>query len=1010
MICPSCKGENPALAIRCRHCEAVLQASGTVKSEDSGKRSSGESDSNPLANIPPSTRWDPDADRRIDSPVLSAGSQAKEGPNVSIISKTPSGATPHDDRTIDSTDPGRLHAGEEATPKTAGTSSPSRRGSGSGRELSSGLEAGMDFGPRFRIEKLLGAGGMGKVYKAFDKDLSRSSLSRPLLPELVSDYLLTERFKQELLLASKISHRNILRIHDLSEVDGVKFISMAFIEGKDLHQLMKSEGPFSLERSLNIAKQLCEALDAAHSEGVVHRDFKPQNVLVAKDDHAYVSDFGLATSFETAKMGMTRTGALVGTPRYMSPEQVEGRPVDSRADIYALGLVFYEMVTGEVPFSGGSTWQSMYQRVKETPKNVKQVNPSLPDYVARVIMHCLEKDPAIRYQSAKEILADLDAGRSPSLTQAQTRTLQINLPVVEKRWWYAAGAGFLLLVGLFFAIPKTRHWVFPVATVRAPRPGTNGLPSISQGKFVAVLPFRVLGDQSSLGYVADGLVEAMSVKLFQLKDIRLASSAAAAKTDPKTPLPQVAKELGVNLIVHGTVQGSGDNLRVTVNLENVAENREVWKEEFAGVSGDLLTIEDQIYTRLVDALETKPSNEEMAAASAHPTENVEAYNDYLKGRNALGGSPDEKNIQAAMNDFNAALQKDPGFALAYTGLADANLMMYNQKKDKYWSEKAVEAARKAARLNDKLPEVHAALGSAYSATGQTVQAIEEDKRAIELAPNSDEAYRRLGNAYKASDKKELALQALQKAVDLNPYYWNNLAALGNAYLAFGDADKAVKEYAQVVQLEPDNSAGYNNLGMAYFTLGKYEDSVTVFQKALQIKPSAETYTNLGTAYFYLKRYPESLPMFEKAVALSPEDTTLMGNLADGYRMSGDKERARATYEKAIGLAYKQLRVNPRDASVVGQLALYYAKKGDPGQAKEFIKKARAIDHSDIYLIYIAAVVDTIDNRPDEAVKELTAALEKGFSPSDVEMEPEFLTLATRPDFQAMMKRFNSKKH
>jgi TolB-like protein len=365
----------------------------------------------------------------------------------------------------------------------------------------------------------------------------------------------------------------------------------------------------------------------------------------------------------------------------------------------------------------------------------------------------------------------------------------------------------ILLVGLFFAIPRTRHWVFPVVTVGNSASGTNGLPSLSQGKFVAVLPFRVLGDQSSLGYVADGLVEAMSAKLFQLKDVRLASSTAAAKADPKSPLLQVAKELGVNLIVHGTVQGSGDNLRVTVNLENVAENREVWKEEFAGMTGDLLTIEDQNYTRLVDALETKPNNEEMAAASAHPTENVEAYNEYLKGRNALGGSPDEKGIQAAMNFFNGALQKDPGFALAYTGLADANLMMYRQRKDKYWSERAVEAARKAARLNDKLPEVHAALGSAYSATGQAVQAIAEDKRALELAPNSDEAYRRLGNAYKANGEKELALQALQKAVDLNPYYWNNLAALGNAYLTFGDANKAVQPNAQVVQLEPGQFSG-----------------------------------------------------------------------------------------------------------------------------------------------------------------------------------------------------------
>lgn len=1010
MICPSCKGENPALAVRCQLCGVALERPKVERDSEShegGAFSNERHQQKPSSGSQPSPRLDREADRTMDSAASSAGSRSQDEPGVSILSKTPSGSVPVDDRTMDSADPRALGGGEEGG-SLAADSRPRTTGGASGKlNISGGLEPGMDFGPRFRIEKMIGAGGMGNVYKAFDKELSRTVALKTLLPELVRDYLLTQRFKQELLLASKISHRNILRIHDLGEVNGVKFITMAFIEGKDLNQLLKDEGPFSIERSLKIARQLCEALDAAHSEGVVHRDFKPQNVLVGANDHVYVSDFGLATSLETAKMGMTRTGAVMGTPRYMSPEQVEGKPVDSRSDLYALGLVFYEMVAGATPFSGDSTWQLMYQRVQVTPKDVKLVNPALPDYVARVIMHCLEKDPANRYQSAKDILADLDSGRSPSFTG--TRTVQINLPVIEKRWWFGAGAGVLLLVGLFFAIPKTRHWILGAPTAGIPAPGIVGIPSIAQGKFVAILPFRVLGDESSLGYIAEGVVEAMSAKLFQLKDVRLASSAAAAKTDSKTPFPQVAKQLGVNLIVHGTVQGSGDNLRITVNLENIAQNREVWKEEFAGVTGDLLTIEDKIYTRLVDALETKPSNEEMAAASAHPTENVEAYNQYLKGRDALSGTPDEKNIQAAMNYFDGALQKDPGFALAYTGLANANLMMYVQKKDKYWSEKAVEAAQQAARLNDKLPEVHFSLGSAFAATGQNVQAIAEDKRALELAPNSDEAYRRLGNAYKANGQKQEALQALEKAVEINPYYWNNLAALGNAYVAFGESDNAVKMFTKVIQLEPDNPTGYNNLGLVYFSLGKYEESISAFQKSLQIEPSAQVYTNLATAYFYLKRYPEALPLFEKAVEMSPEDQSFMGNLADGYRWAGDKDKAQATYEKAISLAYKQLRVNPRDANVAGQLALYYAKKGDPQQANDFVKKARAIDRSNVYLIYIAAVVDTIAAQPADAVKELTMALEKGFSPADVAVEPEFAPLESRPDFQSMMKRFAAKK-
>ena len=859
---------------------------------------------------------------------------------------------------------------------------------------------GTTVGSRFVIESLLGEGGMGRVYKAYDRELDRYVALKVLQPELARDPQIIQRFKHELLLASRISHKNILRIHDLSDASGLKFISMAFVDGQDLHHLLEKESPLALDRALKIARQLCEALAAAHAEGVVHRDFKPQNVLVGNNDQVYVSDFGLATSLETAKLGMTRTGAFVGTPRYMSPEQVEGSKVDHRSDIYSLGLVIYELVTGDLPFTGESTWQLMYQRVKEKPKDPKAVRPDLPDWVSRIVLHCLERDPQNRYQSASEILADIDANRSPTITHG---TLLRRRPKLA--WGIFGGAGVVIVSGLVFAIPAARRLVIKGPSVSIV--DKSGLPPLSKGKFVAILPFRVLGSDSSMNYVAEGINEALSSKLFQLNDVHVAAPAEAAKqNDQKTPLPRIAKELGVNMIVTGSVQVGADNeIRITVNLQNMEEDRLQWTQVFSGVTGDLLTIEDKIYEGLETHLSANPSDAAMAAAVAHPTENIAAYNDYLKGRNALNGTIDEKNIQAAMNHFNSALQKDPGFALAYTGLADANLALYQEKRDNYWSEKAVEAARQAARLNDKLPEVHAALGSAYSATGKTVQAIEEDKRALELAPNSDEAYRRLGNAYRANGQKTEALQALEKAVQINPYYWNNLAALGNAYLAFGEPDKAVKAYSQVIQLEPDNPAGYSNMGMAYFTQGKYEDSITAFQKALKIAPSAEVYTNLGTAYFYLKRYSESLPMFEKAVQLNPEDGTLMGNLADGYRLAGNKQKAEEAYAKAINLAYKQLRVNPRDTQAVGQLALYYAKKGDPQQAQEFVKKARAIDRQDVYLIYIAAVVDTIAGRQQDAVKDLSTALEKGFSVSDVEVEPEFVPLASRPDYQALLKRY-----
>ena len=953
MNCPSCDRENSATAVRCAHCGVPLVSGAEDRTMD----------------LPP------------DSGTLPGTSPSSPQRQSSRASAAAATKTP-------------------PTNPPASRSSSQARSTGSRSNRSGLFEAGEELGPRFVIEALLGEGGMGRVYKAYDRELDRFIALKVLLPDLANDPQIIQRFKHELLLASRISHKNILRIHDLSEADGVKFITMAFVDGEDLHNIMKRERPLPLDRALKFSRQLCDALDAAHAEGVVHRDFKPHNVLVAANDQVFVSDFGLATSFETAKMGMTRSGAFVGTPRYMSPEQVEGGKIDQRSDLYSLGLVMYEMVTGDVPFTGESTWQVMYQRVKEKPKDPKTLKPDLPDWVARIVMHCLERDPALRYQTAREILADIDANRSPSLPHG----VRFALPSGASRWLLAGGAGLVLGATLFFAIPVTRHWVLRGG---AGEPVSPGLPPFSQGKFIAVLPFRVVGSDNSLNYVADGLGEALSAKLFQLSDVRIASASAASKAnDQKTPLPRIAQDLGVNYIIHGLVQGAGDKLRIVVNLENMVDNRLQWSQEFSGVTGDLLTLEDQIYGKLTDILQSKAQN---ASAAAHPTENVAAYDLYLRGRTALRNQQDPKNIQAAITLFDDAIKKDPGFALAYTGMADASLFMYREKKDRFWSEKALASAQQAERLNEKLPEVHFSLGTVYAAVGQTAQAISELKRALEIAPNSDEAYRRLGRAYAATGQKDEAIKALQKAVEINPYYWMNQSALGAAYIDFGNYDGAVKQFQMVTQLEPQNAAGYDNLGSVYSRMGRYEESVTAYQKALAIQPYAATYSNLGTSFFYLKRYQESVQMFQKAVEMSPGEETIVGNLADAYRWAGDKNKANESYAQAIALAYKQLQVNPRDSNALGHMALYHAKKGDAAQAQDFIRRARAIDPSDIYLIYTVAVVETNANNPTAAIDALRSALQKGFATADVESDPEFTPLRTRPDYQALLKEFAPKK-
>ncbi len=1033
MKCLSCGVENPALSQRCSNCGKAFprpEENHTLENVDrSALSGEGDKPKEPGAKRPGSGPG-VGGSSLGSLPIGGTRSQSEDWKNSQVISKTPSGIGRNDMFSKEDMEAGTLYGGDDPSKNASpGISGFQGRSGGTSINLnlyiSGGLEPGMDFGPRFRIEQLLGEGGMGRVYKALDKELGRTVALKILQPELTKDPSVIMRFKQELLLASRISHRNILRIHDLTDYEGVKFITMAFIEGKDLNQLLKESRPLPIDRSLKMARQMCEALDAAHVEGVVHRDFKPHNVLVGNNDQVYVSDFGLATSFETAKMGMTRTGAFVGTPRYMSPEQVEGKQVDSRTDLYSFGLVFYEMVCGEVPFAGDSTWQVMYQRVKDAPKNVKQVNPNVPDNVADIIMHCLEREPGERYQSAKEILADIDAHRGPEMSvssmyrmpprggagsAAGSRSVQITLPAKPPLWLYATG-GTLLLGLLFLAIPTTRHLVIkPPAETEVVNPeAVKGLPPLSQGKYVAVLPFRVIGGDTSIGYVAEGLGEALSAKLFQLKGVHVASSDDTGKTDTKAPLPEVAKKLGANMIVTGMVQGSANELRITVKLNNVAENKVVWNEEFSGYRRDLLTIEDKIYGKLADALEANASPGDILAGTAHPTDNVDAYDSYLRGNNALRGPLNAKSIQTAIDYFNAALHKDPKFAKAYTGLADASLRMYQENKDSFWTEKALNAAKQAQALNDKLPEVHFSLGTIYAETGQTAQAISELKRAQELAPNSDEGYRRLGNAYLAAGQKEQAIRALEKAVELNPYLWVNLNSLAGAYLNTGDYEKAMKYYQQVTQVEPQNQIGFANLGSVYISMGRYADSIAPLETAMKLDPQPVVISNLGTSYFYLHRYADAVKQFEKAVQLNPGDETMMGNLADGYRAAGQMEQAKATYDRAIALAFKALNVNPRSATTMGSLALYYAKKGDMGQATAWIQRARGLDPSSVELIQTSAEVHALSGKPEDAIADLKKGLQHGLTTSSIESDPELDALRKRTDYQALMNQFAPKK-
>src|SRR6266849_4524092 len=808
------------------------------------------------------------------------------------------------------------------------------------------LQPGDVIGGRFEILDVLGEGGMGTVYKALDREVDHIVALKLIRPEMAAHPAILARFKQELLTARQVTHRNVIRIHDLSEVDGVKFITMEFVEGCDLRKLVLDQGKLSPEQAVEIIRQVCQALEAAHRAGVIHRDLKPQNIMQDKHGRILVMDFGLARSLTSD--GMTQTGALMGTIEYMSPEQAMGKQLDGRSDLFAVGLIFYELLTCKLPFKAETAVASLLKRNQERALPATELDASIPKGLSDIVSKCLERDLNIRYQSAQEILADLDAwqGKRPvSASMMEEATSKRTLP-----WkWISAG--------LLAAAVVIGGWALSGKLTSKTGTSAAAGPEVS----LVILPFRNASTDLTIDWLGPSLAEMLRTDVGQstslrtissdrlhqvLKDLRIPDN---ADFDPDT-LKRLAEFSSADTLVWGRYVKLGEQIRIDATLLDLKHQRSTPLKSEAPNEKQLLQSVAQLAQAIQEnlALPTDVLKELRSKSFRPSSESVEALREYTEG---LELERQGNHLEAAKR-FEASMQADPKFALAYSKLGQTYSNLRNDNKAEQYSRKAVD-------LSEKLPPQERYLIQANYAqiSNDNRKAIESYENLEKVSPDDVDVHFHLGGLYETTGAYDKARVELAKVLASDPKHVDALLAAGRVEIRSknpkGSLDYLNRGLSLTVQLDnPDGKATIlNAIGAAYEQLNKPEDALQNYQESLTIKKGlgqkpgiALTLGNIARVQSSIGKPEEAYKSYQGAVKLQREIGDKKG-LGATLICLGGFYKAREQYDEALKVYKESLQIQ-RDVGNENNKALclnnignVYLAKGQSSDALTYYERA-----------------------------------------------------------------------
>jgi serine/threonine protein kinase/Tfp pilus assembly protein PilF len=765
------------------------------------------------------------------------------------------------------------------------------------------LSTGATFAGRYQIIEELGKGGMGKVYKVFDQEVQAKMALKLIKPEVSVDKNTIDRFRNELKIARDISHKNICRMYDLGREAGNYFITMEYVSGEDLKSFIRRSRQLVVGTAIFIAKQVCEGLAEAHRVGVVHRDLKPGNIMIDKEGNAKIMDFGIARSISVK--GITGAGVMIGTPEYMSPEQVEGKEVDARSDLYSLGIILYEMLTGRVPFEGDTPFTIGVKHKSEIPRDPKELNAHIPQDLSRLILKCLEKDKGRRYQNAEELGADLEkiekgipTAERPIPKRKTMTSKPLTVTLTRKKLLLPTAVLSLIAVAavIWFVFFKKAPYLHP-----------------GQKRSIAVISFENQTGDSAYDYLSKVIPNLLITNLEQSGYFNVTTwerirdlLKQVGKGDTEFINTDLGFELcqkdGVEVIVLGLVSKSGNTFVTDAKVLDVGTKKLLGTANSRGDSPDSI-FKNQIdelsrqIAKSVGLSERRIETSKMEVREV-TTSSAEAYTQYLEGREALVNF----DWVGAKKSLEKAVELDPAFAAAYFFLAQANFMLANGRE-------GIEALKKAREFSQRATEKERLLIEARYATvieNNREKSLQMLKKAADKYPKDKDVHTLLAMTYSRKAMREQSIEEYNKALVLDPTNPDALNMIAYEYLSMKDFDKAVEYFKKYAAVLPGQPNPLDSLAEAYFIMGRLDEAIENYRKALEVKP--DYYASMDMlAYICALRedYAETSAWLDKYLDIAPSPgVKLLGYLRKGFYSAwlGSLERSSAFLQRAEDLA------------------------------------------------------------------------------------------------------------